>query len=145
MHQEKEGRVNYAGVRPPDEDVLEAARLYTQGWTYKELGKKFNRSQSNIWVWINKFAEEITNPDMNKRIRKCKRAEKARRIFGVEAPATIDSRPASKETESAEEKIRRLERELADARMARDLYNEMINVAEKQFNINIRKKAGTRQ
>ena len=39
----------------------------------------------------------------------------------------------------------RLESDLRMAEMKADLYNEMINVAEKQFNISIRKKAGVKQ
>lgn len=49
------------------------------------------------------------------------------------------------EVETPEQKVTRLERELRDARLMRDSYDEMISVAEKQFNISIRKKAGTRQ
>ena len=48
-------------------------------------------------------------------------------------------------SETLEQKVRRLERELSEARMERDLYNEIINVAEKRFDIQIRKKAGTKQ
>ena len=44
-----------------------------------------------------------------------------------------------------EARIRELEKQLRDEKLKSALYNEMINVAEKQFNIPIRKKAGTRQ
>ena len=132
-------------MRPSDNDILEAVRLYNEGWTYKELSEKFNRSKSNIWVWINKFAEDLCNPDMSRKNRNIKRAERAKRLVGVSAPQTVESQVTDSVTESAEEKIKRLERELAETRLARDFYNEMISVAEKQFNINIRKKAGTGQ
>ena len=145
MIHEKETWWYHRGIRPSDNTIREAVQLYNEGWTYKELGKKFNRSSSNIWTWINKFAKDLDNPVMNKKIRKNKKMERARRLVGLTAPETAQSPSTGSSAESAEDKIKRLERELADARMARDFYNEMINVAEKQFNINIRKKAGTRQ
>lgn len=65
----------------------------------------------------------------------------ARRAAGVKAPETTPETASG--TETPEQKIARLERELRDARLMRDFYDEMINVAERQFNIQIRKKAGT--
>ena len=136
----------HAGQRPLESIIREAVRLYNEGWTLTELGKKFHRSPSNISVWINKFAKDLDNPDMKKkRIRSGKCKTKTQRITGIIVPETTPQTTCSVENESPEEKIKRLERELADARLARDFYDEMINVAERQFNISIRKKAGTRQ
>ena len=134
--------------RPSDEDILEAKRLYEEeGWTMREIGEKFDRTQSNISVWINKFAKDLDNPDMKRKKNRARRQrEKAKRAIGVPAPEQTPEptqQSESEAAESAEEKIRRLEQELAEARLARDFYNEMINVAEEQFNISIRKKAGT--
>ena len=140
----------HCGQRPDESQIREAVRLYEEGWSQRAIGEKFNRSQSNIWNWINKFAKDLDNPDMSKkRIRSGKGKAKGQRKTGIIAPetapeASYHSTSSSKE-ESSEEKIKRLEKELADARLARDFYNEMINVAERQFNISIRKKAGTRQ
>ena len=150
MKEEKCKKPHRPNFRPLDEEILEAKRLYEEeGWTMREIGEKFDRSQSNIWVWINKFAKELDNPDMNKKkIRAIKQRERAWRKIGVLAPEQIPQHTQPSESqaaESAEQKIRRLEKELAEARLARDFYNEMINVAERQFNISIRKKAGTRQ
>ena len=150
MKEEKCKKPHRQNFRPLDEEILEAKRLYEEeGWTLREIGEKFDRSQSNISVWINKFAKELDNPDMNKKkIRASKQRERARRKFGVLAPEQTPQHTQPSESqaaESAEQKIRRLEKELAEARLARDFYNEMINVAERQFNISIRKKAGTRQ
>ena len=41
--------------------------------------------------------------------------------------------------------IARLKKELAHESLRADAFNELINVAEKQFNISIRKKAGAKQ
>lgn len=145
MGQENEKWWYHKGLRPSESDILEAVRLYNEGWTYKEISEKFNRSKSNIWVWINKFAEDLANPDMSRKKRNSRRAEKAKRLVGISAPQTVEAQVTGSVAESAEDKIKRLERELAETRLTRDFYNEMINVAEKQFNINIRKKAGTGQ
>lgn len=82
---------------------------------------------------------------MSRKKRNSRRAEKAKRLVGISAPQTVEAQVTGSVAESAEDKIKRLERELAETRLSRDFYNEMINVAEKQFNINIRKKAGTGQ
>lgn len=140
----------HAGQRPHESIIREAVRLYNEGWTLKELGKKFHRSPSNISVWINIFAKDLDNPDMKKkRIRTGERKAKVHRLTGIKAPeTTAEVTPQSTSScneETPEQKIKRLEKELSEARLARDFYNEMINVAERQFNIDIRKKAGTRQ
>ena len=49
------------------------------------------------------------------------------------------------EVKALKAEISRLKRELADESLRADAYNEMINVAEKRFNIPIRKKAGAKQ
>ena len=41
--------------------------------------------------------------------------------------------------------ISRLQKELAHESLRADAYNEMINIAEKRFNIPIRKKSGAKQ
>lgn len=72
----------------------------------------------------------------------------AKRITGIQVPenkAKTSDIPVSSAEETAEEKIARLEKELEDARLLADLYDEIINVAEKKFDIQIRKKAGTKQ
>jgi hypothetical protein len=72
-----------------------------------------------------------------------KKSSTPKLAVGKTAPEVISS--ANTPQETAEEKIARLEKELEDANLRADLYNEIINVAEKKFNIQIRKKAGTKQ
>ncbi len=150
----------HSRLRPTDSEVLEACELYRSGWTLKELGKKFNHSKSTMHRWINNYAIEAVNTDMKKNngfkgTYEHPVAKKAKRVVGQHAPETIavpinhqDGLTQSgtpNESETPEQKIARLERELRDAKLMRDFYNEMINVAEQQFNIPIRKKAGTRR
>ena len=147
MRQENKEWWYSAHVRPSDDDVREAVRLYEdEGWTLKEIGKKFDRSSSTIHRWITKFAKDLDSQDMSKnKLRATRQMERAKRRYGVTAPEEIPAVGDKSESESLEEKVKRLEEELRKAKLARDFYDEMINVAEKQFNINIRKKAGTRQ
>lgn len=71
-----------------------------------------------------------------------------KRVTGTHVPQTTPRASQGKQAhvaETSEEKIARLEKELDDARLRADLYEEIINVAEKKFDIQIRKKAGTKQ
>ena len=160
MRQENKEWWYSASVRPEDWQIREAVRLYEEeGWTQKEIGKKFNRAQSAIHRWITKFAKDLENPKMsNNKRRDQKRRERAKRKFGITAPDTApvensvaaDNASSPSEVNNASEKelkarIARLERELEDARLMRDFYDEMINVAEKDFNIPIRKKGGAKR
>ena len=159
MRQENKEWWYSAHVRPEDWQIREAVRLYEdEGWTMEEIGKKFNRAQSAIHRWITKFAKDLDNPKMSiNRKRDKKRRERARRKFGITAPETVpvvysvaSDRVSSSEANNSSEKelkarIARLERELEDARLMRDFYDEMINIAEKDFNIPIRKKGGAKR
>lgn len=140
------------GLRPDKERIREAVRLYEEGWTLKEIGEKFDRSKSNISVWINKFAKELDDPDMGKRRkRNDAKKERARRLCGIKVPedrpreAGATSGTAAPGEAELRARIARLERELEDARLMRDFYDEMIDIAERDFNIPIRKKGGAKR
>ena len=49
------------------------------------------------------------------------------------------------EIKDLQAEIARLKKELTHESLRADAFNELINVAEKQFNISIRKKAGAKQ
>ena len=107
------------------------------------------RAPSGIHRWIHEYAPLLVNKDMNNIDNNGKDVKRTcgtlsgpvKRATGVKAPETTPETTCG--TETPEQKIARLERELRDARLMRDFYDEMINVAEQQFNIQIRKKAGT--
>ena len=71
-----------------------------------------------------------------------KKAEERRKQESTEA--SFQS-PLPDDKQSLQSEVARLRKALREASMRADLYDEMINVAEKQFNISIRKKAGTKQ
>ena len=133
------------GVRRPmtENEIHQAVQLHKEGWSVRQIAKKLNHGKSTIHKWITIFAENIEKIDMRKKKSQVNKI-KPRRVIGVPAPEKV-SYSTETQPESDKDKIKRLERELEEARLARDFYDEMINVAEKQFNINIRKKAGTRQ
>lgn len=126
-----------------EDEILQALRLRKQGLSIRQIGKKLNHGKSVIHRWITIFAENIDRSDMRKNKSRSGKSN-ATRITGVTAPENANYQ-AEAQAESDKDKIKRLERELAEARLARDFYDEMISVAEKRFNISIRKKAGARQ
>lgn len=150
--------MRHLGIRPSDDRIREAVCLYEKGWTLNEISKKFDRSKSNIWVWINKFAKELDDPNMKeKKKRNDVKRMRARRRFGIMAPedgshestdisdSNLAPDAASPGEAELKARIARLERELEDARLMRDFYDEMINIAERDFNIPIRKKGGAKR
>ena len=61
-------------------------------------------------------------------------------VFAV----TVYSVFTNEEIKALKAQITRLEKDLDNARIKAELYNEMINVAEQHFNIRIRKKSGAK-
>ena len=142
--------------KPVDEALAkEVMMLHEAGWSNVAIGKKVGRHNSNIQRLLKKLSNG--NVISYKSSHKQDEHMKVRRAIGVQAPeesispdtpSTVGSAPdisCGRDSETLEQKVRRLERELSEARMERDLYNEIINVAEKRFDIQIRKKAGTKQ
>lgn len=65
--------------------------------------------------------------------------------FTVLFPSTPQNHvDANEEIRALKAQISRLEKELDNAQIKVELYNEMINVAERHFNIRIRKKSGAK-
>ena len=114
-----------------------ALELHHQGFSYREIEKKIGVAKSAIHRWITIFAEECSDMNNNDN------TQKPQRAIGVQAPIATPIKEKVIETDS--EKIIRLEKELKEAKMRADLYNEIINVAEQKFNIQIRKKVGTKR
>ncbi len=137
------------------EFVKLVVQLHQDGWSNVEIGEKVGRHNSNIARLLKKYASNIVykNNDIiaSQTTMPTPKQPKSRRIPGVTAPETTESTNSLAE-ETIEQKVLRLEKELKntraelqDATLMRDFYDEMINVAESQFNISIRKKAGTKR
>lgn len=95
-------------------------------------------SNWTISEWIRNFVAE--NPSYKSE--RMKQAEEKRKKKAIEN--SLQS-PLPQDTQSLQSEVVRLRKALREASMRADLYDEMIDVAEKQFNISIRKKAGTKQ
>lgn len=104
----------------------------------KKIEKIIPLSDHTISKWIRNFVAE--NPEYKSK--RMKMAEEKRKQKAIED--SIQS-PLPNDKQSLQSEVARLRKALREASMRADLYDEMINVAEKQFNISIRKKAGTKQ
>ena len=101
-------------------DVVEE---YLRGGTsYRELGLKYGISSSTLQRWVGATGREEKD--------------------GEEAGS--GSRERKEEVDPAAE-IRRLQEELRRERLRTQLLNAMIDIAEEQFEIPIRKKRGARR
>lgn len=116
----------------------EVVRLYfEEGLGSQKLAHIIPVSRSTILRWIRTFVRDNPGYQMQQPI-----------IPKHENPKAIEAMRREKE-EKAEikalkEEIGRLQTQLRRAEMRADVYDEMINVAERQFNIPIRKKPGAK-
>ena len=95
-------------------------------------------SNHTISEWIRNFVAE--NPSYKSE--RMKQAEERRKKKAV--LESVDS-PVPSDLQSLKAEVSRLRKALREESMRAELYNEIINVAEEQFKIPIRKKAGTKQ
>jgi MoxR-like ATPase len=95
-------------------------------------------SDWTISNWIRTFVSE--NPCYkNNRMKQAEERSKKKAVL-----ESVDN-PVPNDLKSLKEEVSRLRKALKDESMRAALYDEIISVAEKQFNIPIRKKAGTKQ
>ena len=104
----------------------------------KRIEKIIPVSNWTISEWIRNFVAE--NPSYKSK--RMKEAEERRKMKAV-----LDSvnSPIPSDKNSLKAEVARLRKALKEESMRADLYNEIINVAEEQFKIPIRKKVGTKQ
>lgn len=95
-------------------------------------------SRSTILRWIRNFVSE--NPEYRYQMQKASTPK-------LVDPAAIarQEKASLEEIKALKEELGRLRVKLQKAELRADLYDEMINVAERQFNIPIRKKVGVKQ
>lgn len=124
-------------IRQREEYLDEVIRLYVEEkMTPYEISKIVPPAVKTVRRWITNFASENSidcsrTAIMNKRKELSTHAEE---ITALKAELQ----------QLRQEKVR-LESDLRKAEIKANLYNEIIEVAEKQFNISIRKKAGVKQ
>ena len=113
--------------------------LYQQtGYGKKRLGKLFPEiGEKTISRWIANFVAE------NPQVASMKRAKAYPKPPVPKPEVPVEDLPADVQELQAE--LKRLRAQLAKAEIKAEAYDELINVAEAKFNIQIRKKAGAKQ
>ncbi len=115
---------------------------FEEGMGYRSISEILPVSFASIGYWIRNFVKEYKT-----------KAEIMEAISNLDKSSGKGSKKAkdninvasSKETDSLETELAHLREELKYQRLRADAYDEMINVAEEQFNIKIRKKVGAKQ
>ena len=105
---------------------------FNQGLGYVKISRLVPVSRSGIAKWIVNFIAK--NGNQYPPIMKEERPK----------PITQSSSEVS-DNELLQDKIARLESQLRKEKLRADAYDKMIDIAEKKFNIPIRKKAGAKQ
>ena len=126
-------------IFPTQKEIFydEVIRLrHQENLSIREITKKTGVCKSVVQRWISTFASG--NPEKPTDMKK----QKPRLEKDAVTPA---ERSEFAEDVSKDAEIALLKEKLRMANMRADAYNELINVAEKQFNISIRKKAGAKQ
>ena len=102
-----------------------------------QLTKIFPLSTRTIERWITNFVAENPHEAIMKRVKTVRKA-----------PATSPDVPADelpKDVQELQAELKELRAQLTKAEIKAEAYDELINVAEAKFNIQIRKKAGAKQ
>lgn len=108
-------------------------KLYQEeGLNYERISKIIPVSSDTVSNWIRTFVAENQS---SVRMAKTNNSQSASPV----------SSSKSADVNVLQAEIAQLKKQLAHERLRADAYDELINVAEKQFNISIRKKAGTKQ
>lgn len=101
-----------------------------------QISKIIPVNRTTIWRWISTFAAY----DQESYVMKKK---------DIQTPSPmihpVHEEPMPDDIESLRAELKRLRSELTKAEIKAEAYEEMINVAESQFDIQIRKKAGVKQ
>ena len=116
----------------------EAIREYlTKGTGYRKLAAKYGVSRTTICNWV----------QIHQGIHNIGPTEKQQKYYlsGMNSKPANLSEEAFKNQQELEQKIALLEKQLAWEKLRSDALDIMINIAEKQLDIDIRKKPGSQQ
>ena len=113
------------------------AEYLTKGTGYRQLAVKYGVSRSTInkWVLVHQGIHNIA-PTTN---------QQKYYLSGMNSKPEQQSADEFKELQALQQKIALLEKQLAWEKLRADALDTMINVAEKQLDISIRKKSGNQQ
>jgi transposase-like protein len=109
----------------------------TQGTGYRHLAKKYGVSRSTINKWV-QIHQGIHNLPLTAKQQKYY-------LSGMNSkPENVSEKEFTK-TQELTQKIALLEKQLAWEKLRSEALDTMINIAEKQLDISIRKKPGSQQ
>ncbi len=109
----------------------------TEGTGYRQLAKKYGVSRSTINKWV----------QIHQGIHNIPPTEKQQKYYlsGMNSKPENVSENEFTKTQELTQKIALLEKQLAWEKLRSEALDTMINIAEKQLDISIRKKPGTQQ
>ena len=113
----------------------QAVKLYQEGLSYRKISQIIPVGKSTIAKWIANFAEDIPSVKVTYGMKRIKSS----------SSKVIENTSSSNEVQALQEELQRLRAELLNAEIKAEAYDELINVAEAKFGIQIRKKAGAKQ
>ena len=129
-------RFNYSSKR--DLYYEKAMRLYfEEGMCGTHICKVIPISRSILYKWIAIFVEENPQVASMKRVKAVKKAP-------AQSPE-IRQEDLPRDVQELQTELKKLRAQLNKAEIKAEAYDELINVAEAKFNIQIRKKAGAKQ
>ena len=110
-------------LRTVQEQEAIVAEYLTGSIGYRKLGAKHGLNFRRIHLWVKKFQGKA-----------------------LKKPKAISSKhPVSKEQTPLPSDVKQLQEELRKAKLYNELLNTMIDIAEDQLKIDIRKKSGTKR
>jgi transposase len=108
----------------------------------RDLSKKYNiSSHSSIDDWLKKYGYRQKMDDISIKL---SRVQVGLEHFGIIKEPNEMSVPESTLNEFDSEEVKRLKRELEDAKLKAEAYLRVIEIAEKELNLSIRKKSNTK-
>lgn len=129
-------RFNYSSKR--DLYYEKAMRLYfEEGMCGTHICKVLPISRAILYKWIAIFVEENPQVTSMKRVKAVKKAQ-------AQSPE-VQQEDLPRDVQELQAELKKLRAQLNMAEIKAEAYDELINVAEAKFNIQIRKKAGAKQ
>ena len=109
----------------------------TEGTGYRKLAAKYGVSRTTInkWVMIHQGIHNIAPTEKQQKYY----------LSGMNSKPENTSGEAFKNEQEMKQKIALLEKQLAWEKLRSEALDTMINIAEQQLNIDIRKKSGSQQ
>ncbi len=122
--------------RSPDYRKMVAKEYYTTLKTFSQLGREYGVNETTVYRWAQKYKSDFVTEDTVKQD-----------VRTFESVKNTDS-PMKKTKltpEQMEQRIEELEARLQHEQMRRIVLDQMIDIAERDLKISIRKKSGAKQ